>query len=462
MFFRKITTKKNGKEYVYVKLIENYRMDGKVKQRVIANFGSIDNLSPERINYLMASLKKLHTEIGTQGTEVMVSKGLLQQVEAVRNALEGTELKKAITKVLGKNLPWELAEALIVKILVAGEAGNPIQEVCKNLGLMDAPSVQYYNAVKRLGQEDAKGILAKTRLAPGIENNHKPVFINVITSNFEGTAFDIDVTGNLYMPQDYHKQLILLLACDEQGNPIDFEFTEEVEEVREQLELLVDRLSNMGKGHIVVLDADDIFEPRSKKFLVAKIAQDILKEFSEVLDQHSVRQNQRLYFNTVKYEQKSETKIKEIRANLAKVSAGMETIKADVLLGKLNKESAIRKRADAVIKANGCQDMISYTFDELSQTFNYSVREDVIKEKNQSIVSSSWFIELDKQDEPLIETVKLRADRFSNITDQLKIPPINMYVDYHYSPEVISGHIQLGIIKSQIKEAIKINTREVV
>lgn len=46
MFLSKVTTRKKGKDYVYVKLIENFREDGKVKQRVLANYGSVENLSP--------------------------------------------------------------------------------------------------------------------------------------------------------------------------------------------------------------------------------------------------------------------------------------------------------------------------------------------------------------------------------------------------------------------------------
>ncbi|MEW6275543.1 MAG: hypothetical protein AB1556_10605 [Bacillota bacterium] len=59
MFFRKITTRSNGKEYTYVKLIENYRKGNKIKQRVIANLGNIEELDPDRVRALMTSLAKV-------------------------------------------------------------------------------------------------------------------------------------------------------------------------------------------------------------------------------------------------------------------------------------------------------------------------------------------------------------------------------------------------------------------
>lgn len=59
MFFRKVVTKINDKEYAYLKLIESYREGDKVKQRVIANLGSIENFTPEKVQSLIAGLSKI-------------------------------------------------------------------------------------------------------------------------------------------------------------------------------------------------------------------------------------------------------------------------------------------------------------------------------------------------------------------------------------------------------------------
>lgn len=59
MFFRKITTRSNDKEYTYVKLIENYRKGSKVKQRVVANLGNVEDLNPPRVHNLIVSLSKV-------------------------------------------------------------------------------------------------------------------------------------------------------------------------------------------------------------------------------------------------------------------------------------------------------------------------------------------------------------------------------------------------------------------
>ncbi|HHW42591.1 MAG TPA: hypothetical protein GXX25_02050 [Desulfotomaculum sp.] len=59
MFFRKIISRSGGKEYAYLKLIENYREGSKVKQRVIANLGNMENLTPEKVENLIEGLARV-------------------------------------------------------------------------------------------------------------------------------------------------------------------------------------------------------------------------------------------------------------------------------------------------------------------------------------------------------------------------------------------------------------------
>lgn len=451
MFFRKITTKKNGKEYVYVKLIENYRQDGKVKQRVIANFGSVDNLSTDRINYLIASLRKLHNEIDTQAIEPKIPLNVTSQAGELKRILNNSQLKGTMVQLLGERAS-EVAEALIIKAITAGEVNKPVQEVCKNMGLVDATSLQFYNVMKSLGQDEAKEVLFKTRLGParGNDNIHKPGFIHIFKSTFEGSSFDVDMTGSVYMPQGYQKDIFLLLACDNSGAPVDFEYAEESQEIPRQLSLLVKRLAKQFCKNMIILDEENLLN-NHEIFPIAKPVSPVPEEILAELTNGSKQKDNNLFFQVIRYKQVSEGKIKEIRAKLAKVSAGLETIKADVLLGKLTKESNVRKKADGVIKSNQCENLVSYSFNEDDQSFSYRINEESLNQRKQSKLVTTWVVPSEAtRDLKLEDGLEVKADRFHVITDQLKIPPINLYVDYHYSPEIISGHIQLEIVKNQI------------
>jgi len=455
MFFRKITTKKNGKEYVYVKLIENYRQDGRVKQRVVANFGSMESLSPDRIRYLIASLRKLHKEIETQSHETGHLPKLASNVEEVRKFLSGSQIKETLMRTLDQQGQYELTEALIIKSVVDGEVNQPVHEVCKQMGLIDATSLQFYNALKKLGQDEVKVPLMKTRLptCTGDKNLHNTIYIHLLPSLFEGVSYEVDVPGSTYLPQNYVKQITILLACDANSVPIDFEYVEDRKRIPGQINRLVTRLKEQQNRQVVVMDSESCLTGQPTNYLVAHP----VPEMPKVSTQGNEVQKDKIFFNAVQYVQKSEVKVKEIKANLAKVSAGMETIKADILLGKLTKESAVRKRAETVIKSNRCEDMVSYGFNEATQDFNYHIREEVVKEKTQSALTTTWVIERSNLMENLEfpKIIHTKTNQFSVITDELKIPPINMYADYHYSPEIISGHIQLQIIKSQVITAMK-------
>lgn len=460
MFFRKITTRKNGKEYVYIKLIENYRANGKVKQRVVANFGSIENLSPNRINGLILSLKKLYKEVEAQDQKNFDFNELTSQIPSLKELLSKTRIMQELRNVIVQEPVVQILDALIIKSMVAPEVKTPIHEVCRQMGLAEANSIQFYNALRRLGEESARIAFIKARLPDAQESGiiHKPVYIHMVNSVLQGNSFHVDVAGSLYSPQNYRKKFTLLLACDEDNNPFDFEIVKDNNELSAKIKQLVNRLTHYLTGDVIILDGKDSLDESSVPYPVAYHTREIPKEAALLLlSQGRAVYEGKVFFNTIKLEQKNEAEIKEIKANLAKVSAGLENIRADILLGKLNKEAQVRKRADAVIKANNCQDLVAYQFNEAGQTFVYQIKEEILKEKTQSTVKTTWTLAGEKLKQvQLINNVNIKTDRFHVITDQLNIPPVNMFADFHYSAEIISGHVSLEIIKKQIAMVTKI------
>lgn len=446
MFFRKITTKKNGKEYVYVKLIENYRQDGKVKQRVIANFGSVENLSSDRINYLIASLKKLHNEIQTQTGDVKITTNTTSTINYIRSVLRQSPVNQAIQEIYGQK-DYQFIEALLIKSIAAPDTNQPIQEVCKNLGLIEGTSLNYYNTLRRLGEDSNRITLVKSGLqfCLGNENIHKPIVIYILKSTFEGNSFDYDLTGNMFLTQNFQKPITLLLACSLEGVPLDYQYTENSREVAKELALFISRIKGMFKGKMVILDDNNHLPTTLQGCPIAR-----------PIPENTTIPDHTRHFNVINYKQVSQGKVKELKAKLAKVSAGLENLKADILLGKLTKENQVRKKADNVIKSNQCDDLVVYSYEETTHTFLYEVDQAVLKEKQESVVITPWMIKEPGEDILLAELkdVQMKTDQFELLTDQLKIPPINIYVDYHYSPEIISGHIQLEILKNQILSAM--------
>jgi len=119
VFFRKITTRSNGKEYTYLKLIENYREGAKVKQRVIANFGSMDKLTTEKVNDLVEGLTKI-CGITTRSPNIETKKILRYgEVLAIHKIWVLLGMDKLIRDAVGLSQADELADLpLRVELLV--------------------------------------------------------------------------------------------------------------------------------------------------------------------------------------------------------------------------------------------------------------------------------------------------------------------------------------------------------
>ncbi len=74
MFVRIKTKKQEGKEYSYLQIVENRRIRGKVRQKVIGSLGRVDNLKREKIDGLIKSLKKYADKVKVlEGIEKVVS-----------------------------------------------------------------------------------------------------------------------------------------------------------------------------------------------------------------------------------------------------------------------------------------------------------------------------------------------------------------------------------------------------
>lgn len=124
MFFRKITSRSNGKEYTYLKLIENYREGDKVKQRVVANLGSMENLTPEKVHGLIAGLSRICGV--SQKTTHLEAKKVLRygEILAIHKIWETLKVSAALEKAIAHR-KTELNIPLLVKLMAMNQIIKP-------------------------------------------------------------------------------------------------------------------------------------------------------------------------------------------------------------------------------------------------------------------------------------------------------------------------------------------------
>lgn len=124
MFFRKITSRSNGKEYTYLKLIENYREGDKVKQRVVANLGSLENLTPEKVQGLIAGLSRI-CGVSHKSAHLEAKKVLRYgEVLAIHKIWEILQIPSAIEKAIPEHKS-DLNISLLVELMAINQVIKP-------------------------------------------------------------------------------------------------------------------------------------------------------------------------------------------------------------------------------------------------------------------------------------------------------------------------------------------------
>ena len=124
MFFRKITSRSNGKEYTYLKLIENFREGDKVKQRVVAKLGSLENLTPEKVQGLISGLSRI-CGVSRQTNSLEAKKVLRYgEVLAIHKIWEMLRVASAIDKATAGRKS-DLNVQLLVELMAVNQVIKP-------------------------------------------------------------------------------------------------------------------------------------------------------------------------------------------------------------------------------------------------------------------------------------------------------------------------------------------------
>lgn len=148
MFFRKVTTKSGGKEYTYLKLIENFREGNKVKQRVIANLGNLENMTPEKVQSLIMGLSKicgLEAQYGNHLTNKLVLNfGDVLSVNKIWDILNLDLHLKYCEKAGESNNFSQLVKLMVLNQMIKNHQRLPLNLWCKKLYIPELRDKEIY------------------------------------------------------------------------------------------------------------------------------------------------------------------------------------------------------------------------------------------------------------------------------------------------------------------------------
>lgn len=232
MFFRKVTSKSGGKEYAYIKLIENYREGNKIKQKVIANLGNLENFTPEKVQSLISGLSRIcgidHQNPSNLETEKVLHYGDVLALNKIWNYLHFSEQIAVHTKAITRrdDVPL-LIKLLVINQIINPRDGKAVSDWYKNLYLPELGNKHlscddFYEAMDCLVK--AKETLEKALFMQINTKNYTEtdtVYCQLIKGYFERQSNDDNYNRHTFLNQSpERKQVDMAVLVTEEGIPL--------------------------------------------------------------------------------------------------------------------------------------------------------------------------------------------------------------------------------------------------
>ncbi len=479
MFFRKVTTRRRGKEYVYLKLIESYREGGRVKQRVIANLGNVEYLAPEKVEVLINSLGKFCSSGKAKGTlfneRVSVSSNL-SSLQAYRRTWCDLGLDKLFNKTFNDlGLPESsalLVEAVTILCILDPEDVRPIATRFKELGFSgvgdrDIPGIEFYRTIAGLSE-----------IVPAVENwlfqklqtklgsHGQYIFLQVIPAEFIGYECGITTTGLNYHIKPYRRKVWLLVTVYPGGCPIACRLVpgDLTPEVVIEARVAIEKATNTTT--YIIYDGEELIDKLNLPRFITCIP---LRYFSKVSFENidPWRENGiiegNLWLKTIGTEtgryiicynlEPNAASDQELEVLLAQAVRELDKIKAQVRQKRLVTEASVLKRAARVLQELGCQEYFDCHFSK--GNFHYGRREEVIKKVK--TIRRTQVLRVDLEDASSRDIVAayrsyatLRQE-MAVIYDQTRLPVVYPYADYQHSAAFIAGQAMVYVLAKVVR-----------
>jgi hypothetical protein len=463
VFFRKVTTRRGGKEYVYLKLIETYRQAGKVKQRVIANFGNIERLTPEKITALIQGLARLHEGAGPFAEiPLPAPEG---DPKALRAAWEylglGPEIRKAWPDPAAPFDPALATELMVLYVALNPGSPQPVDRGCRELGLTGAADplkpVDFYRTVEFVPRVKVPIAchLFRTLAPPAEPGGELPWLIRILPSTFKGYECGLSSHGYTYQVRPYTIPLDLALLVDPRGLPLDFAVAVNRPLAREDLAALIGTLRRQcGAVPLVVADgrsADPPPVPGDEKWALRVAPENLPRSLVDAMLEEGpadfrVRTTWRrgeLYV-VCHHPGMGEALNSALDERLAAVRAQLEHIQRDIARRRLRRLSTVADRVKKTLQRYECGDFVDWAYDENTRQLTFRVREDAVERQKIQNRILAFRTNLGRENvhdflHSYLNSLDLQ-EHFGSISDCTKLPVLYPYAEYHHSEEVVAGH----------------------
>jgi transposase len=310
MWIKRTETKPNGKEYVYLQLIQSYRdKNGKSKHRVILNLGKEqDVLDSSVVDDIIKGLEKLSKElIIIEKSEFKGNTKILGPILAVEAIWKKLKLKKNIDDIQNKyKIQFNLNES--VKLMVINRLVDPKSklaiETWKDKIHFDSNNIKLQHLYKSLdiladNKESLEESLYSTSMSL-FKPEIKVVFYDLTTTYFESQAQDeLRRFGYSKDNKTDCTQVVIGLIISKDGIPLGYEVfpgnTYEGHTVSAMLDKLhirykIGKLVFVGDRGLLSKKVLQEIEAAGYEYIVAAKLKSVPKEYHErILDRSQYR-----------------------------------------------------------------------------------------------------------------------------------------------------------------------------
>lgn len=485
MFVRIIKKTENGITYKYLKLVENYRDHGRVRQRVIVSLGNIERLSPKKINPLIKGLSKFSDKklFDPEEFQTKTSRSY-GDVLAIKSLWDSLKISDSITNLL-KNRKIDTKVSLLVLVMVINRLIAPGSKLAVSrwykriylpeLEIEDFDVHQFYKALNYL--QDIKEPLEEAlylKIVDLFSLKLDIVFYDLTTTFFQGKGPNIARKGHSKDHRPDKRQILLGLLISKEGIPIAHEvfpgnFSEfnTIKDVIKSLKkrFKIDRCifvcdkGLVSKGNLKEIKSNNfkyIISIRKRERKGRSLIDPDLSNYKKTeknLWAKEVKGKDGLRYiichnsDVAKLEAQTRNKI------IAKIKEKLDKLSLAIKEKFIQNENEIITCISNIFSNYHRRRYFTWSYDK-NKGFVYSLKKDAIAREEAS--DGKYIVQTDVKDLSIAEVVKRYKDlqkieeAFCDIKDFLQIRPI-----YHYNEKIVRAHVFVCVLSYLIEKVLE-------
>ena len=495
MFTRIVEVPRKNKTYRYLRLIENYWEKGKTKQRVVANFGNVENLDVKKIDSAIASLLRY-----SSGHFKDIRKLKTINVKELGELLAGEKfwLQLGMEQILRRLIPDTHLEGnapLLIKTMVLSRLIEPLSKLAlagnyQRLALPELENVSFqphhfYLAMDELiPHKDRIEIALHEREKDLFSMNLNLVFYDLTSSYFEGDSCPLAHRGYSRDHRPDREQVVIGLLVTDEGLPLAHQVyagnTKDSNTLNDQINCLKKKFG--VKNCVFVVDRGLVTENNLTE-LVSEGYQYIValrkrkrSLFQPVLAENRARlqpvegQKNLLGFETKVAEfgedrvvfyhnsEKAEVEARHRRERLDKAKTRLKEIQALFTSGKRVDAEKLLQQAARYLERKKLARFFRLKTDE-NKGITFTLKREAVDFEAE--LDGLFVLRTDRKDLSIAQLVSAyktlaRAESaFKELKDFIELRPI-----YHWAEERVRAHIFICVLSYLIETCIEIKLKE--